>query len=524
MNGSVTFERKAAFDRGVALRAGIDLFVMASSLGVAFLLRYVFAIVFEAHEVTATELFDAYILYFLLCLPLISSVGLAAFAYFGLYGRARAYKWRQKALAVIKAVSLPYLVVPLALFLVPGTIHLPRSVLGLGWLLTLSATLLARTWSTIWRRMVLQEVSTPLNASGSDGKKVLLIGGAGYIGSALVPKLLDAGYRVRLLDLFLYGKEPLKGVLEHPNLECVTGDFRQVEKVVSAMKGVDSVIHLGGLVGDPACAVDEQLTIEINLVATRVIADVARGEGVRRFVFASTCSVYGASDGILDETSALNPVSLYARSKIASERVLLSASGDGFCPVMLRFGTIFGLSGRTRFDLVVNLLSAKAVFEGKITLYGGDQWRPFVHVDDAAQAVLTALEAPSEKVDGQVFNIGGDELNYTLRQVGELIHQMVPSAQLLDFGANADRRNYRVNFAKVRKRLGFVPRWTLAEGVSQVIESIRSGQVVDYTQPEYSNVKFLSHEKIKVLGKEGGWEKRVLEGAGPSEDAVTRSS
>src|SRR5690348_13243657 len=128
MNGSVTFERKAAFDRGVALRAGIDLFVMASSLGVAFLLRYVFAIVFEAHEVTATELFDAYILYFLLCLPLISGVGLAAFAYFGLYGRARAYKWRQKSLAVIKAVSLPYLVVPLALFLVPGTIHLPRSV------------------------------------------------------------------------------------------------------------------------------------------------------------------------------------------------------------------------------------------------------------------------------------------------------------------------------------------------------------------------------------------------------------
>jgi nucleoside-diphosphate-sugar epimerase len=413
------------------------------------------------------------------------------------------------------------LLVPLALYLVPDTIRLPRSVFVLGWLTTSLAAALARAWSTLWRRVVIDEASQTPNAK-RDEKRVLLIGGAGYIGSALIPKLLEAGYRVRLLDLFLYGKKPLEGCLEHPNLELLTGDFRQIERVVSAMKGVSSVIHLGGLVGDPACAVDEQLTIEINLVATRVIAEVARGEGVRRFVFASTCSVYGASDGILDENSKLNPVSLYARSKIASEHVLQNARSDGFSPVILRFGTIFGLSGRTRFDLVVNLLSAKAVFDGKITLYGGDQWRPFLHVDDAAQAVLAALEAPIDRVDGEVFNIGGDELNYTLRQVGELIHQIVPSADLLDFGANADRRNYRVDFSKVRKRLGFKPRWTLAEGVSQVIESIRSGQVQDYTQAEYSNVKFLSDEKIRVLGKDGGWEKRVLEGSGPSEEAITR--
>lgn len=289
------------------------------------------------------------------------------------------------------------------------------------------------------------------------------------------------------------------------------------------MKGVGAVVHLGGLVGDPACALDEQLTLEINLVATRVIAEVAKGEGVSRFIFASTCSVYGASDGMLDENSRLNPVSLYARSKIASERVLLAARSPGFAPVILRFGTIFGLSGRTRFDLVVNLLAAKAVFDGKITLYGGDQWRPFVHVEDAAEAVLNVLQSPIDRVDGEIFNIGGDELNYTLRQVGEMIQRAVPSAELLDLGANADRRNYRVDFRRARQVLGFLPRWKLEQGIAQVINAIREGKVQDYTLPQYSNVKFLNDEKIRVLGKEGGWERRVLEDTGPVEDAVTRS-
>src|SRR4029079_6285270 len=227
------------------------------------------------------------------------------------------------------------------------------------------------------------------------------------------------------LDLLIYGTEPIEDSVAHPNLEIMKADFRQVDKVVQAMRNIDAVIHLGAIVGDPACALDEELTIEVNLMATRMIAEVAKGDGVSRVICASTCSVYGANDAMLDERSALNPVSIYARSKIASERVLMSMASCVFAPTLLRFGTIYGLSGRTRFDLVINLLTAKAMVEGKITVFGGDQWRPFVHVDDAALAVLMALEAPLSLVGNEVFNVGCDEQNYTIQQVGEMIKQLV---------------------------------------------------------------------------------------------------
>ncbi|MGA3265083.1 MAG: NAD-dependent epimerase/dehydratase family protein, partial [Terracidiphilus sp.] len=178
-------------------------------------------------------------------------------------------------------------------------------------------------------------------------KRVLLIGGAGYIGSGLLPKLLNDGYRVRLLDAFLYGEDPIARWKNHPGLEIVEADFRRVDIVVRAMRDVKAVVHLGAIVGDPACALDEELTIETNLLATRMIAEVTKGEGIEKFIFASSCSVYGASDTYLDENSPLYPVSLYARSKIACENVLLGMKNETFRPVILRFGTIYGLSGRT---------------------------------------------------------------------------------------------------------------------------------------------------------------------------------
>lgn len=321
---------------------------------------------------------------------------------------------------------------------------------------------------------------------------ILVIGGGGYIGSALLSKLLHAGYRVRLLDMLLYSTEPIADVLHHPHLELREADFRQIDKVVEAMQGIDAVIHLGAIVGDPACALDENLTIEVNLMATRMIAEVAKGCGVERLIFASTCSVYGASDALLDEHSALNPVSLYARSKIASEQVLLKMAGADFAPVILRFGTIYGLSGRTRFDLVINLLAAKAVVEGEITVFGGSQWRPFVHVDDAALGVLKALEAPLATVQNQIFNVGSDAQNYTIQQIGEIIQRCVPTAKLLNMGADTDQRNYRVDFRKIRNALQFEPQWTVEQGVKQVLTEIHSGHIVNYREAKYSNVKFLS--------------------------------
>lgn len=494
-----------------------DILLLTGSVILAFTVRFVYAMAFEGGAGSSSALFATLAMTCLLNLLYLVPLCVLVFSFFGLYNRTRSYLWRAKALAVTKAVTVLYLLLPLIQFLTPEGQRTPRSVLFMAWGISLVCMVAARIWSTLWRKVIMEE-TPPAGLKLADEKHVLLIGGAGYIGSALIPKLLAAGYRVRLLDVFLFGKEPLGESVKHPNLEIVEADFRRVEKVVMAMRGVGSVIHLGGIVGDPACALDEQLTIEVNLAATRLIAEVAKGEGVKRVIFASTCSVYGANDSMLDENSALNPVSLYARSKIASERVLLAARSDGgLAPVILRFGTIFGLSGRTRFDLVVNLLTAKALFEGKITLYGGDQWRPFVHVDDAAQSVLTVLEAPLARVDGEVFNIGSNGMNYTLGQVGEIIKTLVPTAELLELGANSDRRNYRVDFAKVRRILGYETRWKLEEGINQVITAIRSGKITDYTLATYSNVKLFADEKTRNLARTDGWEREVLGSIAPFE-------
>lgn len=338
--------------------------------------------------------------------------------------------------------------------------------------------------------------------------KVLVTGGAGYIGSALLSKLLRNGYKVRLLDQMFFGTSPIVSVLNHPNLEVVRGDFRQVDKVVQCMRDVNSVVHLGAIVGDPACALDEDLTIETNLMATRNIAEIAKGSGVGRFVFASTCSVYGANenDELLHEGSPLNPVSLYAITKLAAENVLMSMADSGFSPTCLRFSTIYGLSGRTRFDLVVNLLTAKALLNGQITIQGGDQWRPFLHVDDAALSVLKALEAPIEKVHREIFNVGSDEQNRTIQQIGEMIQDHVPTASLVNMGSGGDKRNYKAHFKKIREVLGFTPQWTIEQGIEQVARLIDSGTVSDYQASQYSNVKFLMEEGAsRLVRREANW-------------------
>ncbi len=445
---------------------------------------------------------------------LLTLVCLLIFSLSGFYTYGRVYQGRYKALVVTHAVSLSYLLFGFCSYFIKGP-GLQRGTFLYAWFLSIVLLVASRLWSSLWSGVVRAEIDKYRQTNNHQVHNVLLIGGAGYIGSALLPKLLDKGHHVRLLDMFLYGPEAIRDVWGHPKLEIMQADFRQVDKVVEAMHGMDTVIHLGAIVGDPACALDEDLTIEVNLMATRMIAEVAKGSGVNRFIFASTCSVYGACDEVLDEQSNLNPVSLYARSKIASERVLMSLSDSNFAPVVLRFGTIYGLSGRTRFDLVINLLTAKALVEGQITIRGGDQWRPFVHVHDAALAVLKSLEAPFPLVKNQTFNVGSNEQNYTIYQVGEMINHLVPGAQTIDQGPDTDRRNYRVNFNKIRNILGFVPEWNVEQGVEQVIEAISSGKVKDYRDPMYSNVKFLGHEGTSRLVRQNGWANELIKESSP---------
>ena len=335
-----------------------------------------------------------------------------------------------------------------------------------------------------------------MNANGS---RILVVGGAGFIGSALLPRLLDKGYSVRLIDLLLFGEAPIARVAGHPNLELIREDFRRENVVTAAMDGVDAVIHLGGIVGDLACSLDERLTTEVNVLATEMIAEAAARAGVPRLLFASSCSVYGAGDHLLNEYSPVNPISLYGETKVACEQILRRLAGPRFAPVHLRLGTTYGLSGRTRFDLVVNLFTAKALLEQRITVFGGNQWRPFLHVNDAALALQLALEAPKDQVANQVFNVGSDAQNFTIQQAAEAVQRLVPTAELVVEDAGTDKRNYRVSFAKIRDTLGFLPEWTLNQGIVQVRQSIQRGEVADYLDARYNNAKFLAEEGQKYF-------------------------
>jgi nucleoside-diphosphate-sugar epimerase len=273
---------------------------------------------------------------------------------------------------------------------------------------------------------------------------VLVIGGAGFVGSVLVRKLLDHGYQVTVMDALVYGDEGMRDLYDRPGFAVVQGDVREEAAIAKATAQADAIVHLGALVGDPACALDEQLTLEINLEATRTVAEMARERGIRRMIFASSCSLYGASEAMLDEQSPLDPLSVYARSKMKSEELVLALADTEFAPVVLRFGTFYGLSPRPRFDIVVNLLVAKAVTEGEISVLGGSQWRPFLHVDDGARAIMRCLEVPEEQIRGQLFNVGSDEQNFTVGQIGEAIAALIPHARVVYQPAVDDEANYRV--------------------------------------------------------------------------------
>jgi len=429
---------------------------------------------------------------------LITVVGLIVFHFSGFYTRGRFYRGRFKAAIVLQAVAIVFLIATFARMMAPDTFFIPRGAIVTSAVVAAFIILGSRLGSMVWKQLGVLNGRLPAVANERPNH-ILVIGGAGYVGSALLKKLLRKGYRVRVLDLFMFGDEPLKEVLGHKNLEIVRADFRQVDQVVEAMQGVDAVVHLGAIVGDPACALNEALTIEVNLMATRMIAEVAKASKISRFVFASTCSVYGASDELLDERSRLNPVSLYARSKIASEKVLMGMRDQRFRPTILRFGTVYGLSGRTRFDLVVNLLVAKAYVDRKITVFGADQWRPFVHVEDTALSIMHVLEAPIDVVGNQVFNVGSDGQNQTLGMIGDLVKERVPEAELIVSGTDGDRRNYRVDFSKIRNTLGYKPEWTLNDGVTQILKAFHNGDVEDYQDPRYSNVKFLSADEAQQL-------------------------
>jgi nucleoside-diphosphate-sugar epimerase len=325
---------------------------------------------------------------------------------------------------------------------------------------------------------------------GTAEGRVLVIGGAGYIGSILVRKLLAQGRSVRVLDSMVYGDHALRGVLDNPKLELIVGDCRNIQHVIKAVKNVDSIVLLAAIVGDPACEMDHETALEINYAATRMIIEVTKGHGVERLVFASSCSVYGATDELMTEKSSVRPISCYAQTKVDSEIALLDGRREHFHPTILRLSTVFGMSHRPRFDLVVNLLTAKAHQHGVITVYNGEQWRPFIHVDDVCEGFITVLNAPLAKVSGQVFNLGDSRLNYTLSSISEKIKAEFPDVKV-EHIENSDPRNYRVSFDKIKSTLGFQCHRVIEDGIRELKTALRDGTIRDYTDVYYNNQRYL---------------------------------
>jgi nucleoside-diphosphate-sugar epimerase len=296
---------------------------------------------------------------------------------------------------------------------------------------------------------------------------------------------------VRVLDWLLHHGDALLSFWARDGFEFVKGDVRDRETVKAALAGCDTVVHLAAIVGDPACARQEDVARSINLDASLQLLELAKEAGIERFIFASTCSNYGKmpdSGGYVYEDSPLAPVSLYAETKVAFEKTLLDPdSTEGLTPTVLRFATVYGASPRMRFDLTVNDFTARLITEGYLPVYGEQFWRPYIHVRDMARGARLALESPAEKVRNEVFNVGDTDENYQKQRIVELIREQVPEGQVEYVQKEEDPRDYRVSFEKIRGRLGFEISRRVPDGVAEVAKLLRDGVITDPKSEKYRN-------------------------------------
>jgi nucleoside-diphosphate-sugar epimerase len=331
-------------------------------------------------------------------------------------------------------------------------------------------------------------------------RHVLITGGAGYIGSLLTSELLRANYRVTVLDSLLFGGESLVPFLHHPNFHFVKADVTEPRAVKDSLKDgwqkPNAIVHLAAIVGFPACqAVGRQVAWRYNVDATKLVFGQAVDLGVERFVFASTYSNYGLSeDGKpVTEESPLNPQSLYAETKIASEEFLLTQKDASCAPLLFRFATLYGISPRTRFDLIVNQFVLDAFTKRELIIYQRGYSRSFVHIRDAVRGVILGLEAERSKVCGEIFNLGADDGNYSKDDIVRLILKRMPETVVdyknLTFGG--DMRDITVSFAKIRNVLGFETKLDVDDGIRELLFALKTGIIRNPTDEKYRNAQFI---------------------------------
>jgi len=315
--------------------------------------------------------------------------------------------------------------------------------------------------------------------------RILITGGAGYLGCILSKKLLAKGYQVRVIDGLWYGNESIKELLKDKNFEIIEQDIRNLVATVKAMKNVDGVIHLASIVGMPASNIEPRTSEEVNYLATKNIAELCELHNIETYIFASTCSVYGSQPNtIITEKSPVSPLDYYAKQKFLSERAI---SWLNRAPTILRFGTLFGDSPRMRFDLVINLFIAQALLEKKITVFGGSQYRPFLHVSDAADSLIFALE---NNLTG-TYNVISE--NMTILEAAERIKKII-GCEIEISTENEDNRSYRVSADKI-KQVGFKPLKNLDDSIKEIKDAFSNKSLKNYNDIKYNNYKTLYSSK-----------------------------
>jgi nucleoside-diphosphate-sugar epimerase len=326
--------------------------------------------------------------------------------------------------------------------------------------------------------------------------KVLVTGGAGYVGSVLVPKLLAAGHHVRVLDLYVFGDHVLDAVKDHPHLQQIKGDIRDVPTLDRCVSGCDVVIHLACISNDPSFELDPALGRSINYDAFVDLVRVSKQHRVRRFIYASSSSVYGIKDvENVTEDLPLEPLTDYSKYKALCEDVLLADRQSGFVPLIIRPATVCGFSPRLRLDLTVNILTNHAVNQGKITVFGGQQRRPNLHIEDMTDLYVEALQWPHQAIDGKIFNAGYE--NHRVSEIAEMVRDTVGGGVEIISTATNDLRSYHISSEKIKRELGWEPKHTIQDAISDLVVAFRAGRIPhSMTDPKYFNIKTM--EKLDV--------------------------
>jgi nucleoside-diphosphate-sugar epimerase len=323
------------------------------------------------------------------------------------------------------------------------------------------------------------------------GNTTLVTGGSGYIGALLVEELREAGRDVRVLDSLLHGQEDIAAEQERAGVEVLRADVRDEEARRRALTGAQEVVHLAAIVGDPACALDPKASDDVNVGATRALVADANRLGVERLVFASTCSNYGRMvdpNVPITEEGELRPVSLYAEQKVGMEQLILNGGAGATKPTCLRFATVYGVGRRMRFDLTVNEFTRELWADRELEVFGEQFWRPYIHVRDAARAVRTVLEAPEEKVTGNVFNAGRSGENYRKLDLVDEIGKQIDRGKVSYVHRDEDPRDYKVSFEKIRAELGFETLMTVPDGIAEIIAALDAKQFGDPFDGRYRNI------------------------------------